>query len=188
VREKYKRTVRDQEQNPFVLVLADGDGYVFSDTMIARKGDGGSDAAQRLNDEIQANLRRKGLDDCQIMVRIYANVAGLSKALAAIGLAGNESRSLAPFIASFNRTYDLTEFVDAGQLKENSDSKLRAMLRLYANSAHCKHIYFAGCHDVGYISQLTPYLSNSDKFTLVNTSGIRFHDEFTKLGMKIEDM
>ncbi|KAK0646497.1 hypothetical protein B0T16DRAFT_429320 [Cercophora newfieldiana] len=186
-REKYKRTVRDHERNPFVLVLVDGDGYVFDDAVVAKRGEGGSDAAQRLNDEIQASLRQKGkgLEHCQIMIRVYANVAGLSKALAAVGLVGFESRSLAPFIASFNRTYDLTEFVDAGQLKENADSKLRGMLRLYANSAQCKHIYFAGCHDVGYISELTPYLSNADKFTLVNTPGIRFHEEFAKLGMKI---
>lgn len=187
-REKYKQMVKDQERNPVVLVLVDGDGYVFSDSLISKRAEGGSVAAQMLNDEIKASLRRKGLEHCEIMVRIYANVSGLSKALAKIGLCGHESRSLAPFIASFNRSYGLTEFVDAGELKENADFKLRALLRLYANSSQCKHIYFAACHDVGYISELTPFMGNSSKFTLINSPGVRFHSEFGKLGMGIEEI
>ncbi|KAK3306024.1 uncharacterized protein B0T15DRAFT_216339 [Chaetomium strumarium] len=186
-REKYKQMVRDQERNPFVLVLVDGDGYVFNETLLAKRAEGGSAAAQMLNDEIKASLRRKGLEHCQVMVRIYANVFGLSKVLSKAGLVGAESRSLGPFIANFNRAYGLTELVDAGELKENADSKLRALLHLYADNTQCKHIYFAACHDVGYISELTPFVGNSSKFTLVNTPGIRFHDEFRKLGMAIED-
>ncbi|KAL2020317.1 hypothetical protein VTK56DRAFT_8545 [Thermocarpiscus australiensis] len=186
-REKYKQMAKDLERNPFVLVLVDGDGYVFNDSLLAKRAEGGSIAAQMLNDEVQASLRRKGLEHCRVMVRVYANVHGLSKALSKTGLLGAESRSLAPFIASFNRCHGLTEFVDAGELKENADFKLRTLLRLYADNSQCKHIYFAGCHDVGYISELTSFMGNSSKFTLVNTSGIRFHDEFTKLGMGIEE-
>ncbi|KAK4112481.1 hypothetical protein N656DRAFT_753415, partial [Canariomyces notabilis] len=186
-REKYKQMARDQERNPFVLVLVDGDGYVFNESLIAQRAEGGSSAAQMLNDEIKASLRRKGLEHCQVMVRIYANVFGLSKALSKVGLGGNESRSLGPFIASFNRCYGLTEFVDAGQLKENADFKVRALLRLYADNAQCKHVYLAACHDVGYISELAPFMGNSAKFTLINSPGIHFHEEFTKLGMGIEE-
>ncbi|KAJ4291342.1 hypothetical protein N0V88_006350 [Collariella sp. IMI 366227] len=47
-------------------------------------------------------------------------------------------------------------------------------------------LVFAACHDVGYIFDLTAYVGNSSKFTLVNTPGIQFHDEFTKLRMGIE--
>ncbi|KAL1836328.1 hypothetical protein VTJ49DRAFT_5299 [Mycothermus thermophilus] len=186
-REKYKQMARDQERNPFVLVLIDGDGYVFKDSLLAKRTDGGSEAAQLLNDEVKASLRRRGLEHCQVMVRIYANVHGLSKTLSKTGIVGAESRSIAPFIASFNRSYGLTEFIDAGQLKENADFKLRALLRLYAENSQCKHIYFAACHDVGYISELTPYMGHSSKFTLVDTRGVRFHDEFRKLGMGIEE-
>jgi hypothetical protein len=189
-REKYKQMAKDQERNPFVLVLVDGDGYVFNDTLLAKRPDGpngGSAAAQMLNDEVKVSLRRKGLEHCQVMVRVYANVFGLSKVLSKNGVVGADSRSLSPFIASFNRSYGLTEFIDAGQLKENADFKLRALLRLYSDNSQCKHIYFAACHDVGYISELTPFTGNSSKFTLVNTPGVRFHDEFTKLGMGIEE-
>ncbi|KAL2266712.1 hypothetical protein VTJ83DRAFT_6064 [Remersonia thermophila] len=186
-REKYKRMARDQERNPFVLVLVDGDGYVFKDSLLGKRTDGGSEAAQLLNDEVKASLRRRGLEHCQVMIRIYANVHGLSKALSKMGVVSTESRSMAPFIASFNRSYGLTEFIDAGQLKENADFKLRALLRLYAENSQCKHIYFAACHDVGYISELTPYTGHSSRFTLVDAPGVRFHDEFRKLGMGIEE-
>jgi hypothetical protein len=186
-REKYKQMAKDQERNPFVLVLVDGDGYIFNDIFLSQRADGGGPAAQALNDEVKASLRRKGLEHCQVMVRVYANVFGLSRALSKTGVVGADSRSLAPFIAGFNRSYGLSEFIDAGQLKENADFKLRAMLRLYADNSQCKHIYFAGCHDVGYISELTPFIGNSSKFTLVDTPGVRFHNEFTKLGMGIEE-
>lgn len=197
-REKYKQMARGQERNPFVLVLVDGDGYLFNDELVSKGADtdssaerltrGGTHAARLLNDAVKASLRRKGLEHCQVMVRVYANVAGLSKALSKAGLVGAEKRSFAPFIASFNRSSGLSDFVDAGDLKENADFKLKALLRLYAENAQCKHIYFAACHDVGYISELAPHAGNSARFTLVNSRGIRFHDEFTKLGMGIEEL
>lgn len=187
-REKYKQMAKGQGRNPFVLLLVDGDGYVFRDNLVSRKEDGGSNAAQILNEAIKDSLRRKGLEHCQVMVRIYANVVGLSKTLSKTGLAGPEKRSLAPFIANFNRSYGLCEFIDAGELKENADFKLRALMHLYAENTQCQHIYFAACHDAGYIADLTPYKGNSGRFTLINTPGIRFHQEFTKLGMGIEEL
>lgn len=141
-----------------------------------------------LNTAIRTSQRRKGLENCETMVRVYANVAGLSKALAKANLLGADKRSLAPFIANFNRSYGLTDFVDAGEFKENADFKLREMLRLYAENAQCKHIYFAACHDAGYVSQLTAYRGQSDRFTLIRTPGLHFHDEFTKLGLGIEEL
>ncbi|KAM4061774.1 zinc finger c-x8-C-x5-C-x3-H type (and similar) domain-containing protein [Hirsutella rhossiliensis] len=187
-REKYKQLARGQERNPFVLVLVDGDGYIFHDSLLGKGSDGGKNAAQLLNEAVKASLQSKGLEHCQVMARIYANVAGLSKALSKAGLAGSNRRSLAPFIASFNRSYGLAEFIDAGELKESADFKLRALLHLYAENTQCKHIYFAACHDAGYISDLTPYLGNHARFTLINTTGIRFYNEFNKLGMGIEEL
>ncbi|POS77881.1 hypothetical protein DHEL01_v203720 [Diaporthe helianthi] len=187
-REKWKLQAKGQERNPFVLVLVDADGYVFDDDLIAAGQEGGARAAKLLNDTIKASKRRKGLEHCETMVRVYANVAGLSKALSKANLLGADKRSLAPFIANFNRSYGLTDFVDAGEFKENADFKLREMLRLYAENAQCKHIYFAACHDAGYVSQLTAYRGQSDRFTLIRTSGLQFHDEFTKLGLGIEEL
>lgn len=187
-RERYKQLARGQERNPFVLVLVDADGYVFNDSLIAAGAGGGSQAAQLLNDSIKASLRRKGLEHCDVMVRVYANVAGLSKALGKAGLVASDKRSLAPFIANFNRSYPLTDFVDAGEFKENADFKLRGLLRLYAENAQCKHIFFAACHDAGYVSELAQYRDHRDRFTLIRTSGLYFHDEFNKLGLGVEEL
>lgn len=187
-RERYKKQARGQERNPFVLVLVDGDGYVLHDTYISRGADGGSEAAAMLNTRIRTSLAEKGLEHCEIMIRVYANVAGLSKALNKVGLGGAEKRSLAPFIANFNRSFPLTDFIDAGEYKENADFKLRGLLRLYAENAQCKHLFFAACHDAGYVSELTQYRNQSDRFTLIQTPGLYFHDEFRKLGLGIEEL
>ena len=184
-RERYKQMARGQERNPFVLVLIDGDGYVFDDDMVSKGTEGGQQAARLLNEAVKNSLRSRGLDHCRIMVRVYANLAGLSKALSKAKLAGPEKRSLAPFTANFTRSNDLFDFVDAGELKENADFKIRAMFRQFAENAQCRHIYFAGCHDVGYLSELTPYVGNRDRITLVRTPA--FHHEYTKLGMRVED-
>lgn len=187
-RERYKQQAKRQERNPFVLVLVDGDGYVFKDSLISQGAEGGSQAAQLLNNSIKARLRQKNLEHCDTMVRVYANVTGLSKALSKAGLIGAEKRSLAPFIADFNRQYPLSDFVDAGEFKENADFKLRGLLRLYAENAQCKHIFFVACHDAGYVSELTQYRGQNDRFTLITTPGLYFHDEFTKLGLNIEEL
>lgn len=64
------------------------------------------------------------------MIRIYANLLGLSKALARAGLAGNEARSFAGFASSFTRSQDLADYIDAGDKKEAADHKIRGMIAL----------------------------------------------------------
>ena len=66
-------------------------------------------------------------DQCRIMVRVYANILGLSKMLARNGLVGFDARSLAPFTSAFNRAQDLFDFVDAAEKKEGSDFKIRGI-------------------------------------------------------------
>ncbi|SMR62155.1 unnamed protein product [Zymoseptoria tritici ST99CH_1E4] len=185
-REKYKQLARGQEKNPFVLVLVDGDGFIFDDDLVRAGAEGGSRAAQVLNDAIGTKLRAQGLDHCRVMVRIYANLAGLSKVLSRSKLCGAEKRSLGPFVANFNRSNDLFDFVDSGELKENADFKIRAIFRQFADMPQCKHIFFAATHDVGYVSELLPYASNRDRFTLVQSYST--HAEFKKLGFRMEEL
>ena len=64
-------------------------------------------------------------DNCRVMVRVYANMLGLSKAFARAGMVGNEARSVSPFISGFNRAEGLFDLVDAGDKKEGSDFKIR---------------------------------------------------------------
>lgn len=184
-RERYKQMARGQERSPFVLVLIDGDGYVFDDDLVSAGPEDGQRAAQLLNGAIQRSLRSRGLEDCKVMVRVYANLVGLSKVLSRHKLCGAEKRSLAPFTANFSRANALFDFVDAGELKENADSKIRALLLQFADNAQCKHVYFGGCHDVGYVNDLQQY-AGSDRITLIRIPA--FHAEFGKLGLRVEEL
>ncbi|PYI09223.1 C-x8-C-x5-C-x3-H type zinc finger protein [Aspergillus sclerotiicarbonarius CBS 121057] len=188
-REKYKRMARGQERNPFVLVLIDGDGYLFKEHLVKAGSEGGITAARLLNDSIRELIHdRLGsqADQCRVMVRIYANVLGLSKSLARSGFVGHEARSLAPFAASFTRAQDLFDFVDAGDKKEGADYKIREMFRLFADNNQCKHIFFAGCHDSGYSNLLTPYRGRTDRITLLKGAG--FHSEYERLDLPVREL
>ncbi|KAI1128190.1 hypothetical protein F5Y10DRAFT_241066 [Nemania abortiva] len=187
-RERYKQLARNQERNPFVLVVVDGDGYIFKDEFLHRGADGGSQAAQHLYEVVKTSLRGKGLEHCEVMIRVYANLVNLSRTLSKNGLATADKRSLAPFVANFNRSYGLVDFVDAGELKENADFKIRALLDLYAENAQCKHIYFAACHDVGYLSELTRFRGDRNRVTLIRSSGLLFHTQFLKLDLGVEEL
>lgn len=186
-RERYKQLARTQERSPFVLVVIDGDGYIFNDRFLHQGADGGSQAAQHLNHVVKQSLREKGLDNCDVMIRIYANLANLSRTLSKNGLATADKRSLSPFVANFNRSYGLTDFVDAGELKENADFKIRGLLGIYAENAQCKHIYVAACHDVGYLSDLTRFRGDRSRVTLIRSPGLLFHSRFLGLDLGIEE-
>lgn len=138
-----------------------------------------------LNNAVKRSLGDRGLENCRIMVRIYANLAGLSKVLSRSKLCGAEKRSLAPFTANFTRSMELFDCVDSGELKENADHKIRAMFHLFVDHPQYRHIYFAGCHNVGYINELTPYASIRDRITLVRSYAL--HPEFAKLDLRIEE-
>ncbi|KAF1815004.1 hypothetical protein P152DRAFT_471654 [Eremomyces bilateralis CBS 781.70] len=187
-REKYKRLARGQERNPFVLVLVDGDGYLFKHELLKLGHDGGVTAARRLSTAIGKQVVRldKDLEDCRIMVRIYANLQGLSRACSRSGLCGNEARALSPFVTGFTRSQDLFDFIDAGEKKEGADYKLREMFRLFAENGQCKHIFWAGCHDTGYLSLLTPYKNRSDKVTLIGST-LELPD-FMSLGLPLIEL
>ncbi|KAK5154287.1 hypothetical protein LTS14_006972 [Recurvomyces mirabilis] len=184
-RERYKQLARGQERNPFVLVLVDGDGYIFDDDLVSNGAEGGQRAAHLLDEAVKRSLRERGLENCRVMVRVYANMVGLSKVLSRSKLVGPERRSLAPFIANFTRSMEMFDFVDAGELKENADFKIRALFHQFVENAQCRHIFFAGCHDVGYINELTPYASSRERLTLIRHPA--FHPEFKKLGLRIEE-
>lgn len=103
----------------------------FKEHFIKAGSEGGINAAQALSDsvrELMHSTMGMQADQCRIMVRVYANMLGLSKVLARAGLVGHEARSLSPFTSAFNRAQDLFDFVDAAERKEGSDFKIRGTL------------------------------------------------------------
>jgi hypothetical protein len=102
------------------------DDHQFKDRLIKAGSDGGITAAQSLSNDVKQLLQSRlynDADQCSVMVRIYANLSGLSKTLARNGLVGNES--FYQFTASFTRSQDLFDFVDAGDKKEGADFKIK---------------------------------------------------------------
>ncbi|EME38706.1 hypothetical protein DOTSEDRAFT_180554 [Dothistroma septosporum NZE10] len=185
-RDNYKRLSKGADRDPFVLVLVDGDGYVFNDDLISGGIEGGSKAAQQLENAMKRSLMVKGLEDCRILVRVYANLSGLSRAGSKEKLCGAEKRSLGAFAASFNRSNDLFDFVDAGEQKDSVSLKLRAQFRQFVDNAQCRHIFFAGCHDIGYMSDLTKHANKHDRITLLRNHA--FQEEFHQLGLPDEQL
>nr|OQO18179.1 hypothetical protein B0A51_14126 [Rachicladosporium sp. CCFEE 5018] len=119
-RERYKKLAKSSTSDKgslFVVVLVDGDHYIFNNDLISGGADGGKRAAQLLNQAVLESLRNTGLEHCRVVVRIYANVSALSRGLSKLRLAGPEKRSIAPFVANFNASNDLFDFIDAGELE-----------------------------------------------------------------------
>jgi len=126
-----------QENDPFILVMIDGDGAIFRDQYLAAASSGGgADAAYALLKEIKQQLqdRFEGASQCQVMVHIYANLEGLSKKLASVGLIPN-TQDLYNFAKAFTLNQPLFSFIDVGYGKERADHKIRGTLYFQSPSA-----------------------------------------------------
>lgn len=100
----------------------------FQGRYLERGSEGGIDAAHELRDRIRdlmLSTKQTQLQECQIMVRAYANVLGLSRAFARAGIVHDEAQALQEITTAFTRGQDLFDFVDAGTRKEISDFKVR---------------------------------------------------------------
>ncbi|MCJ1285356.1 hypothetical protein MMC26_004696 [Xylographa opegraphella] len=166
-RREMQMKARALEHKPFVLVLVDGDNYVFNDKLLKAGTEGGVEAAGLLRDAVKAELKSQddgistsyaGATEWRVMVRVYANFAGLSAALVRAGIqkSGND---LNKFAGGFTRGQPLFDFVDAGAEKEDADHKIR-----------------------GYLSLLTPHKKVDSHITLLKATTC--HKKFLALGYR----
>ena len=72
------------------------------------------------------------VDNTDILVRAYANIKGLGKALHRGGKM-RENANLASFAHGFTQRQGLFDFVDVGSGKEGADEKIRGKSSLYEN-------------------------------------------------------
>ncbi|KAF2468511.1 uncharacterized protein BDR25DRAFT_290224 [Lindgomyces ingoldianus] len=174
----------EKPRNPYILVLVDGNGYIFNDELVSEKEEGGMKAARMLNGVVEKQVGKALLEACdnRIVVRIYADVTGLSKLLAKSKLVGLEKRSLAAFAAGFTRTMGLFDFVDALD-EEGTRFKIKEMFKLAAEDSNCDHILYAACHDTSYLSLMVPYSGMKNKITLVQSAG--FSSEFLQFSLNV---
>jgi hypothetical protein len=93
---------------------------------------GGEDTAQKLRQAVSDYVKKlDGISqrDPEIVIRIYANVEGLSKAYRDAKILAGSSQ-LDFFLRGFNRSHPLCDFVDAGNDKEAADGKIKGKRKL----------------------------------------------------------
>lgn len=106
-----------------VVVLIDGDGAIFLPSLIAEGKKGGHEAASRLTENIKAYL---DLPQFQLHVYVFHNRRGLMATLKRCGY-GDAATMFDDFVVGFNQAAERFAMIDAGELKEGSDHKMRGV-------------------------------------------------------------
>ncbi|WQF76845.1 hypothetical protein CDEST_01859 [Colletotrichum destructivum] len=167
------------ESSPFIYAIIDGDGAIFQEALLEKGAEGGAEAGYLLSSEIKTQITNAhpnaAIEDWSIIVQVVLNIDGLARRLHASHIIPNTptERILAEFGRGFGRAQPLFSFIDVGSGKESADHKIREMLRVMVRVNQCRHIFFAPCHDNGYLPVLQPY--NLDhrvvgKLTLIETT------------------
>ncbi|KAH9864118.1 hypothetical protein J1614_010052 [Plenodomus biglobosus] len=173
-------------KDAYVLVLVDGNDYIFNDALIKEKEEGGMRAACLLNDAVEKYIHHSvpHAQKARIIVRIYADLTTLSKQLKNSKVTGPEKRSIAPFSAAFTRAIGLFDFVDALD-EEGTKLKIREQFKLASEDTACSHILFAACHNAAYLSQLVPFSGACEKITLVQGAG--WNQEYDQFALGVTE-
>jgi hypothetical protein len=122
-----------QERDSFVLVLIDGDGLIFEDSLLQAGEQGGKEAAGLLWSAVRDHVHRNIQNipaDYKIVARIYAHLKGLGATCYNAGIVDNVAT-----IENFSRGFgskQLFDFVDVGSGKDRADEKISG---IYAFSA-----------------------------------------------------
>jgi hypothetical protein len=97
---------------------------------MVKQGIAGGDEAAKLLKRAVFNYLRHDEDfkhDHRIVIRVYANLRGLSKTYADKGILPNTA-AFFEFVLGFNKAHPLCDFIDAGNHKEAADTKLKGAL------------------------------------------------------------
>ena len=161
------------------------------DTLIADSEAGGKAAALRLRESIWNHLGKSFPEhprDMKLVIHIYANLRGLSKAYCDSGIL-KERDELDRFVCGFNKEHPFCHIIDAGNGKECSDYKIRETFNWHGLDPRCQHIIFGGSADNGYARMLGPYAQDknkSDRITLLE--GPPFANEIIRLADNFDVM
>ncbi|KAL8293902.1 hypothetical protein RB597_007675 [Gaeumannomyces tritici] len=155
--------VHEKERHGFAVVLIDGDCMPFKDDLVKDGAQGGRQAAHNLKQAVKEQLDATPdakLSHLQVLVRVYANLRGLDRVYRDLGVLPPHS-SLDDFVRGFNMADAGFDFVDAGNGKECSDEKVRAMFRLHVDDVHCRRVFFGGSADNGYARLLGQHVQDA---------------------------
>lgn len=139
LQEQLRMVKQMMDRDPFVVLLIDGEGSMFSDDLIKKGAQGGREGSLLLssaaNEFVSQTLPH--LNNPRVLVRIYANVRSTAEALCNSGVI-DKPALFDDYIRSFNSSNVLFDIVDAGGRKDAIGDKLGELLKLYLYDCHCK--------------------------------------------------
>ncbi|KAB5515142.1 hypothetical protein GE09DRAFT_586324 [Coniochaeta sp. 2T2.1] len=139
----------------FVSVVIDGDSLLFLDELVTQGMEGGKQAVVLLHQAIEEDLKLSLPDnsDLPVIIRVYANVRGLSKTYKEHGILSE--LKFDEFIRGFNIVYPMCDYIDAGNGKDCADVKVKGQFDHFLHNVHCQKIFLGGPADDGYARPLT---------------------------------
>ncbi|KAK3387700.1 hypothetical protein B0H63DRAFT_521729 [Podospora didyma] len=187
--------------NPYVVVLIDGDGLLFKETFIRQGLEGGKRAAYALRTAILSQCGDFA-NNIEVVAKVYANLAGLSKAMRRDGTLDSES-DLRDFTLGFTQGKATFDFIDVGYGKERADNKIKGEVSFESRSVpslmvraeqtkwnlrniNCKHLILGISHDAGYapfLDELFQDHQTSSRITVLE--GFLTVRELTSTGVSI---
>ncbi|PGH00915.1 hypothetical protein AJ79_08070 [Helicocarpus griseus UAMH5409] len=171
------------EQEPFLLILLDGDGMVFQDSFLQQGEQGGKDAANQLWAAIREYASRNlpNIPSPKIIARVYANVKGLADACYKAGVVERPGL-VEDFTRGFNGSRLLFDFVDVGTGKDRADDKIAEVFKLHLYNCHCHQIFLGCSHDNGYARLLEDTLADRELIGRISLiEGVPFERELVPI-------
>ncbi|KAK3944539.1 hypothetical protein QBC46DRAFT_337578 [Diplogelasinospora grovesii] len=137
-----------KNNNPYVVVLIDGDGLLFQDAFIRQGLEGGKKAAYALRSAILKECGEHAAG-VEVIARVYTHLGGLSRAMRLDGCIDHES-DLKNFSLGFTQAKASFDWVDVGQGKERADNKIKEATNWNLRNHNCKQVILGISHDSGY--------------------------------------
>ncbi|KZT20790.1 hypothetical protein NEOLEDRAFT_1182263 [Neolentinus lepideus HHB14362 ss-1] len=162
-------TLRGMENRAVCLI--DGDGTIFSSTLLAQGREGGRSAARQLTESIHQYLSDlNNFHEVQLWVYIFFNKSGLLGTFQRLGYR-DEAQHFEEFMIGFNQAGERFLMVDVGNAKEAADAKLRVYLEDNLRMPQTWKLIFGGCHDNGYVTSLTSAITAGFREKLILLPG-----------------
>ncbi|KAK6384830.1 hypothetical protein LTS17_002393 [Exophiala oligosperma] len=181
---------------PFVVVLIDGDAYMWSHDIFhndnriiggARVEPGGL-AATRIKNEVTKYIMEQDSNipaTAKIITRVFCNFGTAEGRMIRRQKARGTAVGLRDFAVQFTERLPLFDFFDSGRGKERADDKIRENFHLFLSTPNCHAIFIAACTDNGFVRMLEQYADHPfarQKIVLVSPGYIA--SEFQKYNFK----
>jgi len=147
-----------KNRNPYIMVLIDGDGMIFNESLVRQGIEGGKKAANALRNAVLEHCSEL-THEIEVIAKVCANITGLSKAMKRDGSLENPEE-LREFTLGFSQGKASFDFVDVGHGKERADSKIKESTRWNLRNHNCKQILLGVSHDAGYAPFLDDLLQD----------------------------